>query len=158
MGLKRVSLVWAATTVAAMIAVPQGDAQHRKNGQDWRNWTRDERVFYVAGYMEGRNTVLGEVMIDEQLGIGEQYTNEKKPKLAAIARLADSVPSKLTNGDIVDGLDRFYDEPANRLIALPYAIGILALKVNGRPAEFIEQQILRGREIAMKETQATQAK
>jgi hypothetical protein len=130
--------VWLVITVTA-VAQPS-------NGTAWRSWTPANHVYYVLGYLDGFNAVMASVTLDAELGIGERLTDEKMPKLHALARLGKAVPAKLTVGDIVDGLDRFYDEPANRNVSLPTGIAILSMRVAGKSEAEVNGAILAARE------------
>lgn len=51
--------------------------------------------------------------------------------LAKDSNLSDTLTSKLTIGEYVEALDRFYAEPTDRAIPIPWAMSWVARKSNG---------------------------
>jgi len=136
---------------AILLLIPSAVAD-TGDGKNWRGMTEALRVGYVSGYMDAvfhMSTAATPLSAQER---GDGKLDEKKAADRNFARgvrkmSGEYFPSNLTVGDVMDGLNRFYDEPANRNIPIPWAIEILAMKVNGKPEDDINNSIRLAREI-----------
>ena len=86
------------------------------NGRFWKQLAAGEKIMFVVGFTNG-------------IGI----TN--------VPNAEAYVPAKLTNNEIVGGLDRFYLEPENLLIPLSLSVVILSQKASGAEPALIDSLI-----------------
>lgn len=94
-----------------------------QNGRSWASMSESMKLGFVVGCGEG-------LAFAEMRKFGEQF------------------PSKSTNGEIVKGLDKFYDEPANAPIPIVGALGVFAAQVRGASASEITEMIESLRRVA----------
>src|SRR5271157_2373295 len=76
------------------------------NGRFWANLSSTSKLFFIVGF-------------DEGIGIAAPFSEQKY--------FAKGTPY----GDVVKGLDRFYQEPENLMIPISDSLVIFQLKVNG---------------------------
>ncbi len=127
--------ILALVTVQALLLIPSVVAQG--NGKNWRAMPAAVRVSYVEGYMDGLVTMSIYAPDVIRIVDGKTVVDEK----AAAATTREHFPTTLTTSGVVDGLSRFYDEPANGNITLPHALRILAMKDNGKPEADVNSMI-----------------
>jgi hypothetical protein len=68
------------------------------------------------------------------------------------------VPGKLTNGEVIEGLDRFYLEPENVLIPMSFAVAVLAKKTSGTQQSEIDSLLAAARRWALQSSAVTPPK
>jgi hypothetical protein len=87
-------------------------------------------VYYVSGYRAG----IGTASVGAGFDVAEILA-----------------PRNLTNGEIMEALDAFYQEPLNRAIEVHSAIYIAGEKAKGVDTRKIEEDIASYRRLAMME-------
>lgn len=92
-------------------------AQGSWDGEFWKTKSRDLKVVYATGFVDGRNEGVNEAA-------GALGTNVFDPKIATLA-------SKVTVGQIVDGLDEFYEDYRNARILVRHAIEYVVMEAQG---------------------------
>src|SRR5207249_1622204 len=108
-----------AVIAAALLTAP---AQAQVTGELWRKLgedpeSRTSKLSYVKGVIDGLAFGLG----------GDTY--------------ATVYPIHTDVGTLVDGVDEFYAEPANRAVPVVWALRILNLKLTGQSQEFIDREL-----------------
>jgi hypothetical protein len=78
------------------------------NGRGWVTANSGEKLYFVMAF--------GDALIVETKVSGVYF-------------------GESTNGEIVKGLDQFYEDPANASIPVPFAMKLFARKVSGASAE-----------------------
>jgi hypothetical protein len=89
------------------------------NGRFWETLTPSDRLWFIIGLHEGL-----------------EY---------AEARMPSYFPG-VPYGDVLKGVDRFYEEPENLTFPVLYALEVFALKVNGATQSEIEKNLAERRQ------------
>jgi hypothetical protein len=110
-----------------MLALPSARGQSNWDGQFWTTKTRDLRLVYVSGFFDGRNEGINEAA-------GALGTNIYDPKISKLA-------SKVTAGQIVDGLDEFYKDYRNARILVRHAIEYVMMEAEGQDGSKLLQYL-----------------
>jgi hypothetical protein len=106
------------TALSLMVfTAPTARSQGSWDGDFWKTKGRDLKLVYVTGFVDGRNEGANEVA-------GALGTSILDPKIAKLA-------SKVTVGQIVDGLDEFYQDYRNARILVRYAIEYVVMEAQG---------------------------
>jgi hypothetical protein len=100
-----------------MLAAPIARAQGSWDGNFWKTKSRDLKLVYVTGFFDGRNEGVNEAA-------GALGTSIHDPKIAKLA-------TKVTLGQIVDGLDEFYKDYRNARILVRHAIEYVVMEAQG---------------------------
>jgi hypothetical protein len=102
-----------------------------ENGNDWNQWNKSAKLYYVSGFVNGVNTaVIG--------ATGSDLTAHKEPSKRLAAYLIDGV----TLGQMIDGIDLLYGDFMNRNIYLFDAFFIVRDQIKGTPPEDIDRILL----------------
>ena len=100
------------------------------NGRFWKNLaivSEDAQSSFVLGYAAA--------VEDTVIGMGVSLNADYKPIIKLL------IPSKLTPGEIITALNRFYDTPENGPITIPGAMKIIAQRANGADDATIQKAI-----------------
>jgi hypothetical protein len=92
--------------------------QSQFDGDFWVPKSKDLKILYVVGFVDGRNDGIN----DAAKALGTDIYNPKISKLA----------SNVTVGQIVDGLDEFYKDWRNRKILLRHAMEYVQDEAQGK--------------------------
>src|ERR1700722_4184936 len=93
-------------------------AQSDFDGDFWLPRTKDAKIMYVVGFIDGRNDGINDAA--EALG-----TKVDDPRVAKLA-------SEITVGQIVDGVDEFYKDWRNRKVLLRHAMEYVEDEAKGK--------------------------
>ncbi len=139
MNLRKRLLLWAITLVFCVGLPFSARAEEHRDGNWWRDTAHMSKLAYMVGFFDGM-----------ELGHEFSYWHVKTEKgdvdMAAYNRSHDSYRglneeffSNVTSGQLVDGLDHFYEDYRNRSILITDAAWIVVNTIAGKPAEMIEQ-------------------
>ena len=103
--------------VLILYVAPGACAQSSWNGAYWKTKLRDFKVLYVVGFVDGRNDGVNQAVA----AVGTTLSDSNIKKL----------DSKITVGQIVDGLDDFYGDERNSNILVRDAIDYVLLQKQG---------------------------
>jgi hypothetical protein len=98
------------------------------DGTHWLSWERNNRITYVAGFLDGWRRGLFEVEVDyadcDEAAAGKQglFTGTSTEQL-------------------VDSVDKFYSDPINRQVTVPDALRYLLDQITGRPAPELQKRL-----------------
>jgi hypothetical protein len=117
--------------IVCAICLPGFADENRRDGNWWRDRTNFQRTEYVVGFFDGM-----------ELGSRFSYWNLETFKankndpiagqvLASYATLKDRYFKELTNGQITDGLNAFYNDYRNRTIMLYDAVWLVVNMIAG---------------------------
>jgi hypothetical protein len=116
------------SSIASEIASQHSGSAGLLNGRFWVARNDGQKVIFIMGYCEAARS-------------GKVPDRHDSPLALA------SCPTEVTLGDILKGLDRFYQEPENLRLAIRSALRIFAMKVAGASANDIEQELAAARAI-----------
>jgi hypothetical protein len=103
------------------------------NGLAWRAASRSLNKAYVTGCLGGKTPSGGPVQTAYMAGF-----------MAAHRRLDSDTPwARLTVGDTVKALDKFYAEPANLLLPIVGAMSLLSERLAGHAQVYMDYQMAR---------------
>jgi hypothetical protein len=111
----------------------------RRDGNYWKGMTRVEKSTYITGFFDG-------------IGIGNRFsywdllnTESGKKSLPAVKKSFDGYMEKymdnVTNVQIADGLDVFYDDYRNRKITTYNAVWLVLNSIAGKNDKEMEIMI-----------------
>jgi len=92
--------------------------QSEFDGDFWLSKSKDAKILYVVGFVDGRNHGINEA--EEALG-----TKVEDPRLSKLA-------SQVTVGQIVDGVDELYKDWRNRKVLLRHAMEYVVDEAQGK--------------------------
>ena len=130
--------IWSAMTVLLIAAIAA--AQTVNNGNLWRTLSLQFKTAYLKGYIDAMASCSS--FATPQLNEGSESQNNQCRALVgyrdnkAIALLTQVTPSQLR-----DALDQFYRDAANRLIAVPRAIGVIFRRLIGSSEQELREMI-----------------
>ena len=108
------------------------------NGNTWRSWTGQIKPNYIVGFIAGSNYV-----IQNSLPISKYILeNKNDPIEVRELFLTRYSITNITSGQIVDGLNMFYEDFRNRNILLMDAIYVIKKQIKGSTPEDIERILL----------------
>jgi len=105
-------------------------AQSAFTGHGWREFSRDTKVVYVAGWIDGRSQGLWDTL---------QAIDEKRWSKGVLEGLEDDVQLRglfsgagITVNQLVDGVDKFYEDHRNMHIELRAVVDIVLDEISGK--------------------------
>lgn len=101
-----------------LFAAVHAPAQSDFDGDYWKRKTRDEKTMYLVGFVDGRNLGINEAASALQVSLSE-------------SRLA-SLNSRITVGQLLDGLDDFYRDWRNTKIRIREALEYVTMEAQGK--------------------------
>lgn len=101
-------------------------AIHARNGRYWNRLSIQQKLAYLIGFQEAAEFIA----LTTVTGPYEQFKE-----------VHDRYLGQSTFGEIIDSLDAFYAEPANRPLAIIGAMAWYQNKVNGCPAAQLQEQL-----------------
>lgn len=93
-------------------------AQSDFDGDYWKKMTQDARTKYLIGFVDGRNLGINEVAAALQVDLSD-------------SRLK-SLDSRITVGQLLDGLDEFYKDWRNTKIRIREALEYVTTEAQGK--------------------------
>jgi hypothetical protein len=102
----------------SLLLCPPLYAQSDFDGDFWIPRTQDAKLMYVMGFVDGRNDGINDLA--EALG-----TTIADPRVSKLG-------SKITTGQMVDGVDEFYKDWRNRKVLLRDAMQYVEDEANGK--------------------------
>lgn len=121
------SAVAAGPSSAPEIVAPTG-------GEDWGKLNSTEKLFWALGYSQGYLEALNK--IDIASGPGTACAS-----LAARQERQSSTAGKVSGFELVNGLEKFYTEPANMIVPVTSAIRIYLLQASGKDQITVQELI-----------------
>ncbi len=128
----------------AFINVNGAQAKDVKLSEEWWNsLTPAAKVEYVHGYFDGSFSVIGSLGAVLALA-GEKYGKDAKELELlkwAIEHVSQSfsLPSGISVGKLVEGVDKFYSLYKNKGVSISAAVFIVYMELRGEPKEEIEK-------------------
>jgi hypothetical protein len=104
------------------------------NGDQWLRLSSTEKLYWAIGYAQGYREALDK--IDVTSGPSSVCAN-----LADRTERQTSTAGKVSGFELVSGLERFYAEPANKVIPIGSAIRIVLLQASGKDQTTIQELI-----------------
>jgi hypothetical protein len=101
-----------------MMLAPSGQAQSDWDSQFWTAKSKDLKLVYIMGFIDGRSEGTNEAA-------GALGTTILDPRVSKLA-------SKITAGQMLDGLDDFYKDYRNARILVRHAIEYVAMEAEGK--------------------------
>jgi hypothetical protein len=109
----------------------------RRDGNWWIDQDRTSKLKYVTGFYDGMN--LGNKFsywgLDDPKGVVAEKV------VGAYSAYSDKYVSEVTNGQLVDGLDKFYGDFRNRRIEVMGAIWLVLNEIAGTPEVEMQKMI-----------------
>jgi len=93
-------------------------AQSDFDGDYWKKTTQDAKTKYLIGFVDGRNLGINEAATALQVGFSD-------------SRLK-SLDSRITVGQLLDGLDEFYKDWRNAKIRIREALEYVTMEAQGK--------------------------
>jgi len=114
--------------VMAILAVLAGQAhaQQKRDGHYWRSIPESEKIDIILGFFDGM--ALSEGLI--QVVIRDNYSICSEVIESIMAQTARYM-NTLSTMDAATGLDKFYDDPANRNIPVSWGMWVVARQAKG---------------------------
>jgi len=131
--------------VGALMVLPTNAADTRiETGKMWRTLPPEVKLFYIAGYRYGAQqgslaAVIAMRRAHREQGQSDSVEIERKVSQALDGYFGSGVG--ITNGQIVELIDRVYGDAANLLIEIADAYQITVKQIQGAPSELIEEMI-----------------
>lgn len=123
----------AAAMLLALASAAPSLAQSSFTGQQWRGWSSDAKIMYLVGWVDGWQHGLFEA------------TKEFAPSLIAtwpsdprVAKFASTV----TVGQLLEGVNKFYDDYRNLQIGIRTAIEVVDDESSGK-GHWSEEDLIR---------------
>lgn len=104
------------------------------NGDQWLKLSSTEKLFWSIGYAQGYRDALDK--IDVTAGPASPCAS-----LAERTERQTSTSGKMSGFELVSGLERFYSEPANKVVPIGSAIRIFLLQASGKDQTTIQELI-----------------
>ena len=104
------------------------------SGDDWVKLNSTEKLFWAIGYSQGYLEALNK--IDIASGPGTACAS-----LAARQERQSSTAGKVTGFELVNGLEKFYSDPANTIVPVTSAVRIYLLQASGKDATTVQELI-----------------
>ena len=129
--------------IFAAVAVAQDSQDHAPfrtfgviNGRGWRVFSPDSKISYIEGVKAGLGMAVVRTPVDSPCDVLNKGT------VAAFSA------EGFTQGEILEAVDRFYDQPENLLIKITDALEIVSAKARGVPQDVIETKTSQRRRAA----------
>ena len=110
--------------------------ENRRDGNWWRDQNGFIRSGYVTGFLDGMD--LGRNFSYWNFAKDDKMTTCMGKVLESYADYRSRYFEKVTSGQLVDGLDSFYDDALNRRILLPDALWLVVNVIAGTQQEKID--------------------
>jgi hypothetical protein len=107
----------------------------RHDGSWWTQQTAGFRLFYIMGFLDG-------MALGNAFSLPDKAAQADRSPLDArlvYKERTDRYFSKVTIGELSDGLDTFYRDVRNRSILLPDAIDVVVRSISGEDVEKLLQ-------------------
>jgi len=132
----------AALIVAALILpAPVRAEENRRDGNWWRGQSAFAKASYMVGFFDGME--LGKDF--SYWGLAKTNDIQLDPMSSRVFDAYNNYREKfmkhVTNVQISDGLDTFYDDYRNRAITLPDAVWLVLNTIAGKPDKDMEKMI-----------------
>jgi hypothetical protein len=120
--------------------VAVGDAQdERRDGNWWNTRTASAKTSYIVGFFDGMELgkVFSQPTVQTRSGgaLVESQLKEFDVIESRYREQATKYFSKVTNGQVSDGLDEFYRDFRNRSIPIHYAVDVVVRQISGENVE-----------------------
>jgi len=117
------------------------------NGRWWLKLNATEKICYLAGHLEGAAEVWGELSRAREL-LARLQGKSAPSRTEAAEKFNQAFAGHFTFEEMAMAIDRFYEDPTNRMIQVIGAFSVMKRKFEGaRPAE-IERLTAKQREQA----------
>jgi hypothetical protein len=103
-----------------------------RNGRFWAHLDTSWKLGFIIGYQEG-------------VSAGAAVMMKNNDTANVIDTIHTLTPHKLTYGEIIKAVDRFYADPLNAIINIPTALEIIADEAAGAAPERIAERIRKSR-------------
>lgn len=100
-----------------------------EDGELWNKFNGKEKIFYVIGFKAGMIYFWNSIAEDPEI-------KAQKLEVKMVKHFID-----LDAKAIVNILDDFYGDYGNIMIPIPYALGIIKMKIDGASKEEIESEV-----------------
>ncbi len=111
----------------------------RRDGNWWREQDRLTRSGYVAGFIDGMD--LGNNFSYWKFAKDDQMNTCMAKVLDSYAEHRTKYFQKVTNAQLVDGLDSLYADPLNRRVLVADGVWLTVNVLAGTPLEKIESML-----------------
>lgn len=131
-----------------------GDENPRRDGNWWRQTDKNTRYSFVLGYFDGMELGLSFACwkySSPPEKNSQEFNNCINLTYPSFQEFQTKYFSKVTNGQMADGLDRFYADFKNRSILVQDALWIVAREIAGIPKGQLNEMILNYRKNASNE-------
>jgi len=104
----------------------------KANGRYWQSLSTTSKLDFLVGFGEGYSAAAPSgIPWDLRQMVGEAKVAAATKALEASRSLKWYFPEKLSYGEVVKGVDRFYEDPENIRLPITDALEIFTRKVNG---------------------------
>ena len=112
------------------------------DGTDWTTGPDSWKIGYVAGIITGASVANYEVVNHTFYTLADLLGNEFKLEKDSLDRILNKITlAGITIGQIMDGMNDFYNDFSNRRIKMVDAIYIVKMQIKGEDLELIDSQI-----------------
>lgn len=117
------------------------------DGQSWKEWSTDRKIFYVVGYVDGRASGVWDAIeaLDPKL-FAKGSAALQDPRLASLER-------SLSVGQIIESMDQFYGDYKNLNIGIRTAVSVVSDQLAGVDVTEAKLQAIRRIEASRKENE-----
>jgi len=123
----------------ALTAAEQIKGLREDDGNDWRTFKENRwDAAYLVGFLSAEELILSDILFHEVLG-NKDLSSETLKIFGGILKRFDL--SEISIGQIVDGLNKFYEDFSNRKIKIVDAIYIVKMQIKGENPDLINTQI-----------------
>lgn len=114
-----------------------------RDGNWWRQNSSDGKATYIIGYWDGMSTCRDSSFLSWNIraAIAPSKACENYILSSAAENLSTYKATRITAGQLSEGLDNFYSDYKNRLIQTPHAITIVRQIIEGASNEVIQNAI-----------------
>lgn len=136
----------------------QNQSKSEYDGTFWGSLSKDRKITVVYGYKMGQISLIEMILkIKEYFGNKiEKTINEEEKKIFGYHKLGIEFLHKYIFLNIIadnysqpeqimEGVDHFYEDNANKQIFLFHAIAIVEMRIKGMPGDVIQSEIYKHR-------------
>ena len=119
------------------LAPGQSPYTYRRDGNWWVSQTREGKVFYVLGFLDGMD--LGNRFSYWRTLDKDKDDPNVAKSIDSYAEMGRTYLSNVTTGQLVDGLDTFYGDYRNRRIEVYGAVWLVLNGIAGTPQDKLDK-------------------
>jgi hypothetical protein len=114
----------ACTVLTLLLLSAPASAQSSSTGPDWNGWTRKEKVTYLLGWIDGRQSGAYYAVLEVRPELIKTWSGPNSPVLKLFPRL--------TISQLEEGINKFYTDYRNLHIQVRTAVELIVGDATGK--------------------------